>query len=213
MTGEGGQVMRTHAQRLLDSLPIREFIDRHKQLLDIANSLPAGGIDSPSHEMRQAARKLEQEQEYAPGLLRACEHRLLGQEHSYDECDLDLVLGLKAEKAMVAAPRSNSDAIAKSVKDAMAAHDKRLQDLRKEIDDYKAQIAADYAKAGKPIPVSLNVAKEQHPDTPRIRELESEASRLRTKAAGISEEDLAAYYLSKASECEGKAAELRRAAV
>jgi hypothetical protein len=141
---------------------------------------------------------------------------LLGKEPDFPECDIDKVLGLDVQKAKAESPRKvplgSRAEVAKSVKAAMSDLDKRTADLRKEIDSYKMQIAADYVKANLPIPRSLGLRKDEHPNLPRWRELESEGERLREVASDIGEPDLAETYLAKARDCEERAAQLKRAA-
>lgn len=253
LTGEGQRLTLAHTSRILSSPPVGEYLAQLKHYNDLANQMGNGDGDilsNPAHQMRNAAADLKAKCQFPPGLVEACEQRLLGKNPAgWDECDLDAVLGIgQAEKSKAEAPerkarlgegfcqfcgqvvkgtdyvkgsahwggkcissRGNRGEVEKSIKAAEKALDKRANDLRKEIDAYKTKIATAYATAGRPIPASLGLKPAQHPDMPRIRELESEATRLREKASGVSEPDLSEHYLSKARELDERAAQLKRA--
>jgi hypothetical protein len=219
LTGEGRALMQAHSSRILRSLPVAEYLAKLKHYHETANAMPGGGIDSPAHELRAAAAKLRGENQFPPGLVSACEERLLGKSPEYD-CDLDAVLGIgQAEKDSTNLPElSGRTPIEKAVNEAMASLDRKTSGLRKEINAfktelnaYKAQIAADYIRAKQPIPSGFLTSPEQHPSMPELRELEASAQKYRDMANGIGEAELSEHYMSQARDYEDKAARLRRA--
>jgi len=212
LTGEGRDLMRAHASRMLRSLPVGEYLAKLKHYHETANAMPGGSIDSPAHELRAAAAKLRGDNQYPPGLVNACEERLLGKSPEYD-CDLDAVLDIgQAEKAKAGAPhRSGATTLQKAVQSATAPLDERISDLRKAINAEKARIANAYVAAKQRPPAGFMTSPEQHPDAGKLRELEASAEHYRDKASAVSEQDLSTFYRAEAEDYEDRAAKLRAA--
>jgi hypothetical protein len=89
------------------------------------------------------------------------------------------------------------------MKDATATLDARAAALRKELDDYKALIAADYTAAGRPIPADLLTSPEHYLDSPKPQALDALAQKYRDMAKEVSEPDLVAHYMKQAEAHEG----------
>jgi hypothetical protein len=213
MTGEGRTLAMGHAQRLLDAIPVREYLDQLQTYHEMADAMPnqarPGELFGPASEMRTAGNEFKQKHIYVPGLVDACNRRLLGKEPEYD-CDIDAVLGIgQAEKAT--AGRRNATSLEKAVNIATADLDDRIANLRKAIDAEKARIAKAYADANQPLPRGFLPSPSQHPDAGKLRELEAEAEKFRDMANSVSEHDLRAHYRAEAEDYEDRAAKLRAA--
>lgn len=96
VTGEYQQLVLAHTSRLLASLPVAEYLASIRHLNEMASASPGGGIDSPAHGFRAAASKLKSEHVYPPGLVDACERRLLGKDPMF-EADIDAILFPRSE--------------------------------------------------------------------------------------------------------------------
>lgn len=215
MTGEGRTLAMGHATRLLQAIPVREYLDQLASYHEAASALPhhpaPGEIGlGPAGEMMRAGTEFKQAHVYVPGLVDACDRRLTGKEPNFDGCDIDAVLGIgETEKAT--APRRGASPVEKAVHSATADLDRRIANLRKDINAYKAQIAADYKAANRPLPRDFLSSPEQHPDMPELSDLEASAEKFRDMAKGVSEHDLSEVYMKQARDCEEKAARLRSA--
>ena len=213
MTAEGAALARAHARMLLEAPPVAEYLDKiawyHDMAHEMSHQTAPDEFSSDSGQMRAAGTKYQKAHMYAPGLLRACEERRLGREPAYDECDIDSVLGLKAEKATVG--RRSATSLEKAVQSATTDLDERISDLRKELNAYKAQIAADYVAANKPVPPGFLSSPQQHPDAGKLRDLEASAEHYGDKANAVTEHDLSAFYRAEAEDYEDRASKLRAA--
>jgi hypothetical protein len=207
MTGEARNLVFAHTSRLLSALPVREYLDRVGHLNELAGQLPAG-IDGAGHDARQAAFKVKADNTYAPGLVHACEQRRLGKTAPFDGADIDAILGLETQKAT--APKAPRDPIAKAVAEALKGLDAKERQLRKEINDWKAKMAADYISAGLPVPKHLNVPPEMHPNAPAAARLERQAEEYRRTAESLSEPELRMHFMAKAKAAEEEAEEIKR---
>lgn len=108
--------------------------------------------------------------------------------------------------------KSNSRAaLDKAISDARTTLDGKAAALRNELNAYKAQIAADYTAANRPIPPGFLTSPAQHPHVGKLRELEASADHYRDRANSVSEHALSAFYRAEAEDYEDRAAKLRAA--
>ena len=130
--------MMTHTARILQSPPVAEYLAQLKRYEDLANQMPSGDINSPSHELRRAAADYQAKCQFPPGLVESCQRRLLGADPAYADCHVDAVLGLNVGKSKVR-KASRQETIDAAVRKALRGLDAKEAALRKEINDYKAQ--------------------------------------------------------------------------
>jgi hypothetical protein len=212
--GEAGRAMMRHADRILRALPLAELIERRKELYEAADSMRNASDASDIH---RAIAKLDKDNVYPSGMREAGEKIVHnGLAANYPDADLHAILGREAEKAK--APKlSGATPVEKALRDTASLSagyadvKRRTDDLRKEINAYKAKIVKDYQAANMPIPPGFLSSPEQHPDMPRLRELEKSAEKYRDMANGITEHDLSEHYMNQARDYEDRAARLRSA--
>jgi hypothetical protein len=249
LTGEAGRAITKHADRILRSLPLAEFLDQKEHWYEIADGLQGSAAD----DVYGAITKLRRDNVYPAGMQEAAESKRHGLAAGYLDADLDVILGRKDEQGNYAAvekanapkrkarpgegycqfcgdvvkgseyikgsahwggvclKRSNHDGLEKAVRVATDALDVRAAELRKELAAYKAQIAADYAAAGRPVPPGFLTSPAQHPDAPKLRALEAEAQRFREIAKDVTEHELSEHYTNQAWDYEDRADKMRQA--
>lgn len=184
---QDGRGMMRHADKILRSLPLAEFLEQKEYWYKIAGGLEGSAAD----DAYGVATNLRTDNAYPAGMREAAESRLHGLAAGYPDADLDVILdhGHKGmEKAKAGAPKRKARpgegycqfcgdvvkgesyikgsahwggaclrgngraAVEKAVSQARAELDRKTADLRKELNAYKAQIAADYRAAGRPVP-------------------------------------------------------------
>lgn len=96
-TGELRDITLAYTARLAAALPVGEYMTQIRHLNLLAAEMPGTGINSPAHDCHEAVADLKAENVYAPGLVRACERFLEGQEPLFDECDIGAVTGVRRE--------------------------------------------------------------------------------------------------------------------
>jgi hypothetical protein len=205
--GEAGQAMMKHADRVLRSLPLAEFLQRRKELYELAE-----GTNDPQthHELIAAVTALGKANRYPAGLQEAGEKVLGGLACNYADADIDLIMGRPSGSS--ADPRAfGVNSLEKAVHVATADLDERISDLRKQINAEKARIANAYAAANQRPPAGFLTSPSQHPDASKLRELEASAQHYRDKANAVTEHDLSAFYRTEAEDYEDRAAKLRAA--
>ena len=221
--GEAGQAMMKHADRVLRSLPLAEFLQRRKELYELAEST---NDPHTHHELIAAVTALGKANCYPAGLQEAGESIFRGLGCNFSDADIDLIMGYPrgssvdpiqlnyqqtgiVEKAT--AGRRGATSLEKAVHVATADLDARIANLRKAIDAEKARIAKAYADANQPLPRGFLTSPSQHPDADKLRELEASAQHYRDKASAVTEHDLSAFYRTEAEDYEDRAAKMRAA--
>jgi len=92
--GRAGTALRHRANRMLRAIPLREYLERKRQLNELIGDAP-GGIDSPAEEYRALSARLDEDNVYPESLKTAADRRLTGASVPYPDADLDAILGLK----------------------------------------------------------------------------------------------------------------------
>src|ERR1700691_1361673 len=85
--GEAGQAMMKHADRVLRSIPLAEYLQRREELYELADSTN----DPQTHsEILGAIPKLDKANVYPAGLQDAAENVFRGLAGNYPDADVDL---------------------------------------------------------------------------------------------------------------------------
>jgi hypothetical protein len=98
VTGEAKTALMALSSKILRSIPVAEYIANRKRLLELAADAP-NGFDSPGHDYRRAAAEIKAANHYVPGLVDACDRRLVGKDPGYPEADINAILGVAPKRS------------------------------------------------------------------------------------------------------------------
>lgn len=199
-SGEGRSLVMGHAARLLAALPVKEYLDRLASLHELANEMQG----SDASDVQSAITEVKSQNAYIPGLVAACDARLMGEVPAWDECDLNEVLGI----AQKSSPAKRESALDAAIRKATSQLKEKEDALRAELYAYEAQVIKDYRAANIPVPAHLRAA-ERRMNEPKAEKLRQAAAEYRRIADDINEPELARYYMAKSAEAEAKAEALK----